>query len=75
MTHLDQAKNDDLLSLLQRHAEMFDGTLGAYPHKKFHIDIDPKAKPTYARSYPVPRIHLNIFKNEIEHLIRIGVLV
>ena len=75
MAHLDQAKKDDLLSLLQRHAKMFDETLGAYPHKKFHIDIDSKAKPTYARPYPIPRIHLNTFKNELEHLIRIGVLV
>ncbi len=52
---------------------MFDGTLGVYPHKKLHIDIDPNAKPVHSRPYPVPWIHLN-FKKELHHLVRIGVL-
>ncbi|KAL7503526.1 hypothetical protein ACHAXN_001305 [Cyclotella atomus] len=42
---------------------MFDGTLGVYPHKKVHIDIEE-----------VPRIHLKTFKKELDHLVAIGVL-
>jgi hypothetical protein len=53
---------------------MFDGTLGVYPHKKAHIDIDPNAKPVHSRPYPVPQIYLKTFKNELNHLVRIGVL-
>jgi hypothetical protein len=53
---------------------MFDGTLGIYPHKKVHIDIDPNAKPVHSRPYPVPQIHLKTFKMELYHLVRIGVL-
>jgi hypothetical protein len=53
---------------------MFDGTLGVYPHKKLHIDIDPNAKPVHSRPYPVPQIHLKTFKTELNHLVRIGVL-
>jgi hypothetical protein len=53
---------------------MFDGTLGVYPHKKVHIDIDPNAKPVHSRLYPVPRIRLKTFKKELDHLVRIGVL-
>ncbi len=53
---------------------MFNGTLGVYPHKKVHIDIDPNAKPVHSRPYPVPRIHLKTFKKEVDHLVRIGVL-
>eukprot|EP00956_Cyclotella_meneghiniana_P036466 scaffold126104_cov52-Cyclotella_meneghiniana.AAC.4 len=53
---------------------MFDGTLGVYPHKKFHIDIDENAKPVHARPYPVPRVHLQTFKKELDHLVKIGVL-
>jgi hypothetical protein len=33
---------------------MFNGTLGIYPHKEVHIDIDPNAKPKHSRPYPVP---------------------
>jgi hypothetical protein len=53
---------------------MFDGTLGVYPHKKVHIDIDPNAKPVHSRPYPVPQIHLKTFKKELNHLVRIGAL-
>ncbi|KAL7503140.1 hypothetical protein ACHAXN_001184, partial [Cyclotella atomus] len=35
-------QNADLLEVLAKHQKMFDGTLGVYPHKKVHIDIDPK---------------------------------
>jgi hypothetical protein len=53
---------------------MFDGTLGVYPHKKGHIDIDPNAKSVHSRLYPVPQIYLKTFKKELNHLVRIGVL-
>jgi hypothetical protein len=54
---------------------MFDGiTLGVYPHKKFPINIDPDAKPVHARAYPVPRVHLQTFKKELDHLVELGVL-
>jgi hypothetical protein len=53
---------------------MFNGTLGVYPHKKVHIDIDPNAKPVHFRPYPVPQIHLKTFKKELNHLVEIGVL-
>jgi hypothetical protein len=53
---------------------MFGGTLGVYPHKKVHIDIDPNAKPVHFRPYPVPQIHLKTFKAELDHFVRIGVL-
>jgi hypothetical protein len=53
---------------------MFNGTLGVYPHKKVHIDIDPNTKPVHSRPYPVPQIHLKTFKKELDHLVIIGVL-
>ncbi len=51
---------------------MYNGTLGVYPHKKVHIDIDTNAKPVHSRPYP--GIYLKSFEKELDHLVRIGVL-
>ncbi len=64
----------DLLWVIQENNKMFKGTLGVYPHKKVHIDIDPNAKPVQSRPYPVPWIHLKTFNTNLKHLVRIGVL-
>ncbi len=60
--------------MLQESNKMFNGTLGVYPHKRVHIDINPNAKPVHSRPYPVPQIQLKTFKKELCHLVRIGVL-
>jgi hypothetical protein len=54
LTHLNAHQKTYLLQVLQENNKMFDGTLGVYPHKKVHIDIDPNAKPVHSRPYPVP---------------------
>jgi hypothetical protein len=54
LTHLNAHQKADLLQVLQENNKMFNGTLGVYPHKKVHIDIDPNAKPVHSRPYPVP---------------------
>jgi len=72
--HLSDEQKLDLYNLLKKHEKLFDGTLGVYPHKKVHIDIDKTAEPKHARAYPVPRIHLETFKKELQHLVEIGVL-
>ena len=54
LTHLHAHQKADLLQVLQENDKMFDGTLGVYPHKKLHINIDPNAKPVHSRPYPIP---------------------
>ena len=53
---------------------MFNGTLGVYPHRKIHIELEEGAVPKHSRPYPVLRIHLSTFKKEMVHLVEIGVL-
>ncbi len=54
LTHLNAHQKADLIRVLQENNKMFNGTLGVYPHKKVHIDIDPNAKLVHSRPYPVP---------------------
>ncbi len=74
LTDLNAHQKADLLQVLQENNKMFDGTLGVYPHKQVHIDIDPNANPVHSRPYPVPWIHLKTFKRELNHFVRIGIL-
>jgi hypothetical protein len=54
LTHLNVHQKANLFRVLQENKKIFNGSLGIYPHKKVHIDIDPNAKPVHSRAYPVP---------------------
>jgi hypothetical protein len=71
---LSTQQKADLKQVLSEFTKLYDGTLGVYPHKKFHIESEPGAKPRHARPYPVPVIHLETFKKVLIHLCEIGVL-
>ncbi len=60
--------------MLKSFTKLFDGTLRVYPRRKFHIKIMPGAKPKHIRPYAIARTHLEPFKKELDHLVRIGVL-
>ena len=57
-----------------KHETLFDGVLKTFPGQPMHIDLIPGATPVYRRPYPVPQVHLQTFKNELYHLVDIGVL-
>ncbi len=67
-------QKEDLRKILMEHTKLFDGTLGVYPHRKFHIDLVPGAIAKHARQYPVPVIQLSTFKKELLHLVEVGIL-
>ena len=63
LEYLSIRQKVDLKKVLSEFTKLFDGTLGVYPHRKFHIKVEPAgAKPRHARPYPVPLIHLETFK-------------
>ena len=72
--HLSQAQHDDLAALLRKFPRLFDGILRSYLHRKVHLELIPNARPVHQRPYPVPMANLEAFKNEQEHLCRIGAL-
>ncbi len=68
---LDQRCN--LFNILSKHKLLFDGFLGVYPHKKVHI-VKPGAKPVHHHAYPVPHVHRQTFKKELDHMVELGIL-
>jgi hypothetical protein len=64
LTHLSKLQQDDIRNVLREFTKLFDGMLGVYPHRKFHIDIMPGAKPKHVRPYAIARIPLEPFKKE-----------
>ena len=73
-THLSKVEQDALLSLLLKYESAFDGVLGTWKGEEYNIELKPDAKPYHARAFPVPRIHMQTLKTEVERLCRIGVL-
>jgi hypothetical protein len=74
LDHLNTQQKNDLKRVLNEHAKLFDGTLGVYPHRKVHIDLVPEAVPKHFRPYAIPVIHLEAFKKELIHLVKVRVL-
>jgi len=72
--HLTKSQRQDLTRVLQKHMKLFDGTLGKYPKKKFHIEVEKHTTPVHARAYAVPKLHYEVFKKTLQELVRIGVL-
>jgi hypothetical protein len=64
----------DLLDILKQNEKLFDCSLGAFPHRKVHIDINPDAKHKHTQLYPVLHIHLSTLKRELD-LNQLGIFV
>ncbi|KAG7345621.1 reverse transcriptase RNA-dependent DNA polymerase [Nitzschia inconspicua] len=67
-------QQSELSKLLKKYSRLFSGELGEYKDEKVHLIIDPKVKPSRCRPYTVPRNLMKVFKEELDRLVRIGVL-
>jgi hypothetical protein len=53
-THLDKAETRQLLLLLQKYEDQFDGSLGTWKTDPIQLELkDPNARPYHAKQYPV----------------------
>ena len=52
--YLTTDQKHELERVLDKYTNLFDDTLGVYPHKKFRIEIKPDAVPKHSRPYSVP---------------------
>ena len=67
-------QRNEVLKLLQKFKEMFDGTLGTWKTDPVDFGLKEDAKPICLRPYPVPKVHEEIFKKEVERIFLLGVL-
>ena len=73
--HLTEEQRSQLLELLKKHSQLFDGTLGCYPKRKFHIELKEDAVPYHCKApYPVPSYNLPVLKQELDRQVDLGIL-
>ena len=44
LNHLSKSQRGDLLNVHKNFSNHYDGTLGVYPHRKFHIIVMPATR-------------------------------
>ena len=73
--HLTKEQKHALKSVLEKHEDLFDGTLGKWKDVVHDIELkDPNTKPVPCRPYSVPFKSKQTLKLELERLCKIGVL-
>ena len=71
---LNPVEKDKLKQLLLRYEELFDGTLGKWKGSPVELQLNKGVTLHHARAFPVPRVHPNTLKMEVERLCQLGVL-
>ena len=52
--HLTEEQQFKLRNVLRKHKVLFDGKLGCYPHKQFHLDLIDGMEPVHCKPYGIP---------------------
>ena len=73
-TELNDEEKQKLLRLLNKYQHLFDGTLGKWTGSKVELELNEGATPYHARAFPIPRVHLETLKLEVNRLCELGVL-
>ena len=63
--NLTMTQRNELLKLLQKFEEFFDGTLGTSKTDPVDFELKYYMKSTYSRPYPLPKVHEEMFKNRL----------
>ena len=72
--HLTHEEQSQLLTLLTKYEDLFDGSLGTWKTEPIELELKPESIPYHARPYPVPHSQEKKLKQEIERLVGYGVL-
>ena len=72
--HLNTQEKQLLRNLLEKYKSLFDGTLGQWKNETLEIELKSGATPYHARAFPIPKIHENTLRMEVERLCKEKVL-
>ena len=72
--HLNNGEREQLLTLLQKYRNLFDGKLGKWTREEYNIELKEDATPYHSRSYPIPKAYEKTLRLEVERLVKAGVL-
>ena len=68
-------KKIELLQILQKYEELFDGTLGTFDMEPYNIELAEGATPFHLkRACTVPQAYLKRTKVEVDRLCSLGIL-
>ena len=67
-------QRNKLFKLLHKFKELFNGTLGTWKIYPIYFKLKEYTKPICLLPHPVPKVHEEIFKEEVYRLFILGVL-
>jgi hypothetical protein len=73
-THLSDDEQQSLHMLLNKYNSLFDGSLGTWTGEPYNIELKQDATPYHARAFPIPKVHEQTLKMEVNRLVELGVL-
>ena len=73
-SHLTGEQRGILRQLLFKYASLFDGQLGSWKDETLDLELQDGVTPYHARAFPIPKVHIETLKMEVERLVKIGVL-
>ena len=68
--HLSVPERKKLLELLETFEELFDGTLGDWKTSPAKLELKDGATPYHGRAYPIPKIHKETIKKEVDRSVK-----
>ena len=63
-----------IAEIMTKFKELFDGTLFTWKKDPVYFELKANVRPICSRLYPVPKVHEEMFKKEVENLVLLGVL-